>query len=71
MQNTMGQTLSDSVVDESLVTLEITTDSVNDSIYIFAERAESLGYLGRAEYSLDGIFFDLPSNESLEENNVQ
>jgi len=69
MQNTMGQSLSDSVVDEALVNLEITTNSVNDSIYMFAERADSLGYLGRGEYSLDGIFYDLPSNESLEENN--
>ena len=69
MQNTMGQTLSDNVVDESLVNLEITTNPISDSIYTFAERADSLGYLGRGEYSLDGIFFDLPSNESLEENN--
>lgn len=69
MQNTMGQTLSDNVVDESLVNLKITTNPIRDSIYTFAERADSLGYLGRGEYSLDGIFFDLPSNESLEENN--
>ena len=65
MQNTMGQTLSDSVVDEALVNLEITTDSVDDSIYTFAKRADSLGYLGRDGFSLDGIFFDIASNESL------
>ncbi len=69
MQNTMGQTLSDSVVDEALGNLAITTDSVNDSIYTFAQRADSLGYLGRDGYTLDGIFFDRASNESLEENN--
>jgi len=69
MQNTMGQTLSDSVVDEALVNLEISTNPISDSIYTFAQRADSLGYLGRGEYSLDGIFFDLPSNESPEENN--
>ena len=68
MQNTMGQTLSDSVVDEALANLEITTNSVSDSIYIFAQRADSLGYLGRNGYSLEGIFFDLPSNESFEGN---
>jgi NitT/TauT family transport system substrate-binding protein len=67
MQNTMGQTLSDSVVDEALVNLEITTDSVDDSIYTFAQRADSLGYLGRDGFSLDGIFFDIASNESVEE----
>ena len=68
MKNTMGQTLSDSVVDEALVNLEITTNPIENSIYTFAQRADSLGYLGRGEYSLDGIFFDLPSNEPLEEN---
>ena len=69
MQNTMGQTLSDRVVDEALVNLEITTDSVDDSIYTFAKRADSLGYLGRDGFSLDGIFFDIASNESLKEHN--
>ena len=69
MQNTMGQTLSDQVVDEALVNLEITTDSVEDSIYTFAKRADSLGYLGRDGFSLDGIFFDIASNESLKEDN--
>lgn len=68
MQKTLGQTLSDSIIDESLVNLEITTNPVDDSIFTFAQRADSLGYLGRGEYSLDGIFFDLPSNEPLEEN---
>jgi len=69
MLNTLGQTLSDKVVDEALENLVITTDSVNDSIYTFAQRADSLGYLGRDGYTLDGIFFDRASNESLEENN--
>ncbi len=68
MQNTLGQTLSDSVVDEALGNLAITTDYVSDSIYTFAQRADSLGYLGRDGYTLDGIFFDRASNESLEEN---
>ncbi len=67
MLNHMGQTLSDSVVDESLANLEITTDPVDDSIYTFAKRADSLGYLGRTGYSLDGIFFDIASNESQKE----
>ncbi|MCH7757764.1 MAG: ABC transporter substrate-binding protein [Thaumarchaeota archaeon] len=69
MQNTLGQTLSDSVVDEALGNLVITTDSVNDSIYTFAQRADSLGYLGRDGYTLDGIFFDKTTNESLGGNN--
>ncbi len=69
MQNTLGQTLSDNVVDEALGNLAITTDYVDDSIYTFAQRADSLGYLGRDGYTLDGIFFDRASNESLEDNN--
>ncbi|MFZ8936934.1 MAG: ABC transporter substrate-binding protein [Nitrosopumilaceae archaeon] len=68
MQNHMGQSLSDDVIDEALVNLEITTDPIDDSIYTFAKRADSLGYLGRDGYSLDGIFFDIASNESLQEN---
>jgi NitT/TauT family transport system substrate-binding protein len=71
MQNTMGKTLSDSVVDEALLNLEITTDPIDDSIYTFAKRADSLGYLGRDGFSLDGIFFDIASNESLEESNLR
>jgi NitT/TauT family transport system substrate-binding protein len=67
MQNHMGQALSDSVIDEALVNLEITIDPVDDSIYTFAKRADSLGYLGRSGYSLDGIFFDIASNESEKE----
>ena len=69
MQNTMGKTLSDSVVDEALLNLEITTDPIDNSIYTFAKRADSLGYLGRDGFSLDGIFFDIASNESLEDSN--
>ncbi len=69
MLHHMGKAFPDSIIDEALGNLEITTDPIHDSIYTFAKRADSLGYLGRGEYSLDGIFFDLPSKESLEENN--
>jgi NitT/TauT family transport system substrate-binding protein len=68
MQKTMGQALSDGIVDEALANLEITTDSIDESIYTFAQRANSLGYLGRDGYNLDGLFFDIASNESLEED---
>ncbi|NIR86948.1 ABC transporter substrate-binding protein [Candidatus Bathyarchaeota archaeon] len=61
MENTLGQSLSDSVIDESLSNLEITSDTIPESISVFAERADSLGYLGRNSYSLDGIYFDLTS----------
>jgi len=66
MNTHMGQSFSDSVVDEALVNLKITTDPIDESIYEFAKRADSLGYLGRDGYSLDGIFFDIASNESIQ-----
>ena len=69
MKDTLGQALSDRIVDEALSNLEITTDPSNDSIYAFAKRADSLGYLGRDGYNLDGIFFNINSNESVEEDN--
>ena len=68
IQKHLGKKISDNVIDESLSNLEITTDAVPKSIYTFAQHADSLGYLGRGPYSLDGIFFDITSNDSFEEN---
>jgi NitT/TauT family transport system substrate-binding protein len=68
IQNDMGQTLSDLIIDEALANLKITTDPVDESIKTFAKRADALGYLGRDGYNLNGIFFDITSNESDEEN---
>ena len=63
MKNTMGQSLSDSVIDESLSNLEITSDPLKESISTIAQRADSLGYLGRDGYDLEGIYFELNSND--------
>ena len=41
------------------INLEITSEPIKESIAMFAERADSLGYLGRNGYDLDGIFFDV------------
>lgn len=57
MKKTLGDSLPDEVISESLDNLEITSDPIEESIYTFAERADSLGYLGRHGYNLDGIFF--------------
>lgn len=65
MKEEMGQSISDSIVDKSLSNLMITSDPVRDSIYLFAQRADSLGYLGRDGYNLDGIFFELDSIRTL------
>lgn len=58
MKKTLGKTLPEEIVRISLSNLEITSDPISDSIEIFAERANSLGYLGRNGYDLEGIFFD-------------
>ena len=34
-----------------------TPEPLQNSVYTFAERADSVGYLGRDGYSLDGIFY--------------
>ena len=67
MKKETGKTLPDGLIDEALSNLEITSDPIVSSIHTFAKRADSLGYLGRHGYSLDGIFFDINSNSQLEE----
>ncbi len=67
MKKETGKSLSDGLVDEALSNLEITSDPIVSSIHTFAKRADSLGYLGRHGYSLDGIFFDINSNSKSQE----
>ena len=62
MKYTMGRSLSDSVIDESLNHLQITSDPIVPSITTFAKRADDLGYLGRDGYNLDGIWLEVNSN---------
>ena len=63
LKKTLGQTLPDEIVKESLANIEITSDPIDESIYIFAERADSLGYLGRHGYDLEGLFYDVVDEE--------
>ncbi|MFB5636884.1 MAG: ABC transporter substrate-binding protein [Nitrosarchaeum sp.] len=67
MKNEMGKSLPVKLIDESLSNLEITSDPNVSSIQTIAKRADSLGYLGRHGYSLDGLFFDINSNSQLQE----
>ena len=53
----MGKSLPSKIIDESFSNLEITSDPIKNSVLTFAERADSLGYLGRTGYNLDGIFY--------------
>ena len=55
-----GKTLPPKVLHEAFSNLKITSDPIESSIYTFAERANSLGYLGREGYSLNGIFYTEP-----------
>ena len=64
----LGQSLSDDVVDVALSNIVITGDPLTDSVYSFAEKADTLGYLGRNGYNLSEIFYYFDSNSSLEEN---
>ena len=66
MQDYMGKTFSKKIVDESFSNLEITSYPIKNSVLTFAERADSLGYLGRSGYNLDGLFY----NENISQNSV-
>jgi NitT/TauT family transport system substrate-binding protein len=67
----MGKSLPSKIIDKSFSNLEITSDPIKNSVLTFAERADSLGYLGRNGYNLDGIFYqpDLNSNIMVEQQN--
>jgi len=58
----LGQSLSDDVVDIALSNILITSDPKLDSVFSFAEKADSLGYLGRNGYDLSGIFYYFDTN---------
>ena len=58
----MGKSLPTKIIDESFSNISITSDPIKNSVIIFAERADSLGYLGRSGYNLDGIFYNAVLN---------
>ena len=54
----LGQPLPDDVVDTALSNILITADPKPESVRVFAERADALGYLGRGgSPDLSGIFY--------------
>lgn len=69
LKSHLGQSLSDEVVDIALSNLVITANPIPDSVYSFAEKADSLGYLGRNGYDLSGIFYLFDTN-SIEGDNT-
>ena len=62
----MGKSLPPEIIDESFSNLTITYDPIKNSVFTFAERADSLGYLGRSGYNLDGIFYNVDLKADLE-----
>lgn len=61
-----GKTFPSEILNEAFSNLQITSDPIESSINTFAERANSLGYLGREGYSLEGIFYTEPLNSITE-----
>lgn len=57
MKKTMGRSYPKDVIAEALSNLKITSDPIEKSIFIFAQRADGLGYLGRDGYNIEGIFY--------------
>jgi len=66
LKKTTGKTLSPELLHEAFSNLQITSDPIESSVYAFAERANTLGYLGREGYSLEGIFYTEPLNSITE-----
>ena len=62
LKKNTGKTLQPEILHEAFSNLQITYDPIESSVYTFAERANSLGYLGREGYSLEGIFYTEPLN---------
>ena len=56
LEDHLGRGLDEQIIDVSLSNIEITSDPIKESIHMFAERADRLGYLGRNGYNLSGIF---------------
>ncbi|MEM4241845.1 MAG: ABC transporter substrate-binding protein, partial [Candidatus Nitrosotenuis sp.] len=52
-----GKSLDAKIIHEAFSNIVVTSDPDLNSIRIFAERAYSLGYLGRSGYNLDDIFY--------------
>ena len=60
LKKNTGKTFQPELLHEAFSNLQITYDPIESSIYTFAERANSLGYLGREGYSLEGMFYTEP-----------
>ncbi len=55
----LGRPFPDQIIDESLNNIHFTGDPLPYTIDEFALRADSLGYLGRHGYNLDGLYMEI------------
>jgi NitT/TauT family transport system substrate-binding protein len=55
-----GRELPANIVHDAFSNLVITTDPLEGSVRVFAERAYSLGYLGHSGYDLENIRYGVP-----------
>ena len=62
VESVLGRGYPDGIIDIALQNIYFTTDTIDTSIDIFAERANSLGYLGRDGYNLEGLYM-IPGDE--------
>lgn len=61
----LGKPFPDHIIEESLSNIQFTSDPLPDTIDVFAQRAHTLGYLGRGDYNLDGLYYaDLLQGQS-------
>ncbi|MDI1495904.1 MAG: aliphatic sulfonate ABC transporter periplasmic ligand-binding protein [Cenarchaeum symbiont of Oopsacas minuta] len=55
----LGASFEREIIAESLSRIVITSDPISSSVEEFASMAHALGYLGRGEYSLDGLYYGM------------
>lgn len=59
----LGQSLPEDVVEMALSNIMITADPIHESVHVFAQRADALGYLGREGYGdISEIFYSSQDN---------
>lgn len=66
LKKTMGKTIREDVVKESFSNILITSDPLKESIYTFANNANTLGYFGRHGYDLTGLFYEDTDSKNME-----
>ena len=66
IEDSLGQPFPDHIIEESLANIQFTSDPLSDTIDVFAQRAHTLGYLGRGDYDLNGLYYtDLLQGQSI------